>query len=696
MKDLQKIKEFFSKSLEENQPQFKKGDKVTYLGHPAEITAVNKEMTGETTYSVAYNKGQGRTKASNINLKSGAIKPLEEGNHNAEDFKPYVVKDRNNPNFLKVFIQYPTGTGFTTALGQRTLSGQDRDYGAAKAMKIGQAVATKLESQYNIEDIEVSDNDAGKVIVFAVSDDFIKMNTPSIDEAKDPDHLEKVRNIAKSLPHRYNIKPNMGMVKVTSRSKDELTSLKTELDKANLYSEMRPTLAGMFELTVLNSPVNEAKTAVDMAKKRLDQLGVKYEMSTTDKVRPFKVIYKPINKSDKFYDEFEDIVDLFNLKGFVKTSMSEAKEEDAVDTITMDIPLFLRMLEYSREDAQKDLDLHDVTEKANKLGKERGILSMDDYEEIVGAAEEIDEAVNLKASKLSSAEYQKAKKLKDFKSSDWKWNADEDLYTKVNEAELSEAYVPSNIKEFAKRKGVSSLVNKVAGWAEKVGKGIRGGTAIGYNYSTLILDMTYQGSEIRINTDDDTVTLYDEPVRSFNDFQRVYADGEGNNLEEGMGGQLDEPFFIQVSVRDARKAMDMFDDMYRNSNIKTYGSDVYAADTPEDIYDFFYDLNSSGIEILDANVEDDDNFYDSEYEKTLKETIKFIKENNPKATSEEVISELKEIKRLGTQLNEELCPAGKAYIKRRQAAGEKSSAYLSGRGVKVCKGQMSGKAKKKK
>ena len=48
------------------------------------------------------------------------------------------------------------------------------------------------------------------------------------------------------------------------------------------------------------------------------------------------------------------------------------------------------------------------------------------------------------------------------------------------------------------------------------------------------------------------------------------------------------------------------------------------------------------------------------------------------------------------QINEELCPAGKAYIKRRQAAGEKSSAYLSGRGVKVCKGQMSGKAKKKK
>ena len=253
-----------------------------------------------------------------------------------------------------------------------------------------------------------------------------------------------------------------------------------------------------------SKPLKEAKkeTAVDMAKKKLDALGVKYEMSTTDKVKPFKVIYKPINKSDEFYDKFDDIVDLFNLKGVVKSSMSEAKEEgsyeviwtdrdykkhskvfkndpkgapdnakkkaeafkkaledkdkkskdglyrsidlneakkeDAVDTITMDIPLFLRMLEYSREDASQDMDLHDVTEKANSLGKEKGILSMEDYDAIVGAAEDIKEAVNLKASKLSTAEYQKAKKLKDFKASDWKYDSKEDLYTKVNEAELSE------------------------------------------------------------------------------------------------------------------------------------------------------------------------------------------------------------------------------------------------------------------
>ena len=84
-------------------------------------------------------------------------------------------------------------------------------------------------------------------------------------------------------------------------------------------------LAEMASLDYDVKSINEAKseTGINMVKKKLDALGVKYEMSKTDKVRPFKVIYKPINKSDQFYDKFEDIVDLFNLKGVVK-SINEA------------------------------------------------------------------------------------------------------------------------------------------------------------------------------------------------------------------------------------------------------------------------------------------------------------------------------------------------------------------------------------
>ncbi len=66
------------------------------------------------------------------------------------------------------------------------------------------------------------------------------------------------------------------------------------------------------------------------------------------------------------------------------------------------------------------------------------------------------------------------------------------------------------------------------------------------------------------------------------------------------------------------------------------------------------------------------------------------------AAKESIAQTLAETIKLGEGvIEEELCPKGKAYIKRRKAAGEKSSAYLSGRAVKVCKGQMSGRKKRK-
>jgi len=56
-----------------------------------------------------------------------------------------------------------------------------------------------------------------------------------------------------------------------------------------------------------------------------------------------------------------------------------------------------------------------------------------------------------------------------------------------------------------------------------------------------------------------------------------------------------------------------------------------------------------------------------------------------------VIQDLDELKQLGEgMIEEKLCKKGQAYRKKRMAAGEKSSAYLNGRAVKVCKGQMKG------
>jgi hypothetical protein len=71
----------------------------------------------------------------------------------------------------------------------------------------------------------------------------------------------------------------------------------------------------------------------------------------------------------------------------------EEQSTDEVDTITMDVPLFLRSLEYSREDAKSDLSLHDITQKAIELNKQYPILNMDNYYEIFGGDENTDMGV---------------------------------------------------------------------------------------------------------------------------------------------------------------------------------------------------------------------------------------------------------------------------------------------------------------
>jgi hypothetical protein len=71
----------------------------------------------------------------------------------------------------------------------------------------------------------------------------------------------------------------------------------------------------------------------------------------------------------------------------------EGAEQDVVDAIVMDVPLFIRMLEYAREDASTDMDLHDVAEKAINLTKEEKVLTMKSYEDLVGGEAETEEEI---------------------------------------------------------------------------------------------------------------------------------------------------------------------------------------------------------------------------------------------------------------------------------------------------------------
>jgi len=54
-----------------------------------------------------------------------------------------------------------------------------------------------------------------------------------------------------------------------------------------------------------------------------------------------------------------------------------------MDTLKMDVPLFIRLLEFAREDAKDDMALHTMTENALKLGDKT--LTMEDYEKIISS-----------------------------------------------------------------------------------------------------------------------------------------------------------------------------------------------------------------------------------------------------------------------------------------------------------------------
>lgn len=73
----------------------------------------------------------------------------------------------------------------------------------------------------------------------------------------------------------------------------------------------------------------------------------------------------------------------------------------------------------------------------------------------------------------------------------------------------------------------------------------------------------------------------------------------GIELREAPEGM----FYLEVSIRDARKAMDIMDDMYRGQ-FEMNGSNVYYFGDESTAYDAMMDLGAQGIEIEDTNIEE--------------------------------------------------------------------------------------------
>ena len=246
----------------------------------------------------------------------------------------------------------------------------------------------------------------------------------------------------------------------------------------------------------------------------------------------------------------------------------EMTREEAIDHLQQSYSDYKQfdMGEGKKEDVDGDGDIDSKDYLAKRdaaIKKAKGNIDESGYREMTDAERSKKQYMDQQLKRLSDLKKRQEDKERLLKLQQKLYQ--DRMSSLMKEEELEEAYVPSNIKEFAKRKGATSLVNKVAGWAEKAGKGIRGGTAIGKNYSTLILDLGYQDGSIRINLDDDIVELYGEEVFDAKSFKQVYLDNQEESKDSEMNEDIDlghednEPHMIKGDLyRIGKYAMELY------------------------------------------------------------------------------------------------------------------------------------------
>ena len=96
------------------------------------------------------------------------------------------------------------------------------------------------------------------------------------------------------------------------------------------------------------------------------------------------------NKNDE--DNATNLTSKYTDSEEMSEEEGEEDKDNPVDVVKMDIPLFIRMLEFAREDAVDDEQLHVVTERITKMAAEGDIITMAEYDKIVGASTEVKES----------------------------------------------------------------------------------------------------------------------------------------------------------------------------------------------------------------------------------------------------------------------------------------------------------------
>ena len=131
-----------------------------------------------------------------------------------------------------------------------------------------------------------------------------------------------------------------------------------------------------------NVPVIQAMNkALDMANQKGDAQLIQNIKQDIEVARLSLDSGKDLNTVKNMQDRYAKFMPTDYKTSTPTPKFKEAEEVSKTDTLTIDIPMFIRLMEYAREDAKTDMDLHNVT--TNLLKIKDKTISMADYDQVV-------------------------------------------------------------------------------------------------------------------------------------------------------------------------------------------------------------------------------------------------------------------------------------------------------------------------
>ena len=98
---------------------------------------------------------------------------------------------------------------------------------------------------------------------------------------------------------------------------------------------------------------------------------------------------------------------------------------------------------------------------------------------------------------------------------------------------------------------------------------------------------------------------FNEEDWNFDDVSKRYIKKQAEpDQEMQTEDDAQKPFFVKVSVRDAKRALDVLRDNPSYRGVELNGSDTYYTDDAELAYDMMMDFGTQDIEVIDSNTND--------------------------------------------------------------------------------------------